>query len=171
MRIDANFHADMRGLALHYHEDTSTRTMTVALAVKVKEEEAKKILGEEFHATAFGPMTDIDGEPVFRYKSLAPALTCEIHRATIAGVGPVVVQPEIKAITPVKGEAAVLIDLRLPIKLENKKQLELAMSFGESVDVSLQVLQHELPLNGADVGVVKKGTGPWGNAEPVAVGG
>jgi hypothetical protein len=162
----------MRGLALHYHEDTNTRTMTVALAVKVKEDEAKKILGEEFHATAFGPMTDIDGEPIFRYKTLAPSLTCEIHRATIAGVGPVVCQPEVKSITPVRGEAAVIVDIRLPIKLEQPKLAgELAAKFGEVVDVSLQASQQQLPLGGAVVGIIKKRTGPWGNAKPVAVGG
>ena len=167
MRLEAKLKADLSGFKLHRAEDSNVLTATLGITFKLDEATAKTHLGERFAALAFAGLS-WDGEiPIHAHSGVKPNEVWEKHQLKIAGHGPFPVLPERGGVKPVKDEAAVLVDLRLPIFAENKVALgELAAKFGEIVDVDLAAAQGELPLGEAGM-VVKKNTGNWGNAQPV----
>ena len=87
-----------------------------------------------------------------------------MHKAKILSQPEITVQPVVKTVTPVKGEARVLVVLELPIVLIDASMASaLAMNVGEVVSIAIDGAQQELLL------AVTKKNSEFGNQKPLAV--
>lgn len=171
MRFDVNLKADLSKLSFTHQPENNTRMMVPTITAKMTRDEAEKLIGKEFTASAFGGMSINDeGEVVWAYKSITPAFVCEQHRVKLAGEGEIVTMPEVATIRPVKGERSVLVDIKLPAILEPGKHAiagALAIKIGDSIDVHMCASQGALPFS--DVAKVAVKAGPFGNDKVVEV--
>ncbi len=181
MRIQSKIRGDMVGFSLKHNADNGTRFANVAISVGCDQTKTKKLFGEEIAALAFGSMRTVESEGdedegagiQFAYKKQIPSAICEMHQISLCGHGPLMAQPEIVSITPVKGDEKVIVTIKLPILIKKDTKLagDLATQFGELVDVDFNPVQQKLNLveGGASEGVAIK-NGPFGNPSPVATG-
>lgn len=170
MKIDAGFKADLTAIKAAHDADSNAKTITVTLDTKVSADEAKRILGDEFHKLAFGTMSINDeGEAVWLYKRITPGLVLEKHTAKLLGHGPFPVMPVLTSIEPVKGDRAVVATLQLPLLFESKAfGGELLDKLGDVIDVHMAAAQLELPGT-KPTGTVRDNAGPFGNGKVVPI--
>ena len=162
MKIDAKLRGDLVAIPFNYNEDTNHRSFSPTIRVGCTAAEAVKKFGQAFERIAFGTLKKDSN--VFGYKSMTPALVCEIHKLTICGSDGGAVQPEIKKITPIEGKCEVTVDIRLPISIKGRKALAgaVAMEFGSVIEVELEASQMDLELPTA------KAKGGFGNPKLVS---
>lgn len=167
MKIESELQGDLEIKGIKKYGESKTRMATVLLKTKVHEQDAVEKFGEEFHRIAFGQMTVEDGVTVFPWEQLTkPRLTCEDHLIKILGHEMRAV-PEIPKIKPVENEAAVVVELVLPLpcdKPQAKMIGNLAVNCGEVVTAVFSPVQMSLPGTGPKV--VRKKDGKFGNAIP-----
>jgi hypothetical protein len=177
VKLEMSTKSDLVGLKLHRSkEGTGTLIATLSFEHEVTADEAKKILGNDFHAMAFSGMRVEDGEEgareyVFPYEQMTPALVGEIHNLKVCGFELTAVQPSVKRIVPIKRKSAILATTTVDVIIDDSKKKrelisELCLSFGKSVDTNWTASQQSLPLDATD-GVAATKSGPWGNGPKI----
>lgn len=170
MKLDATVKGDLKGFKLYYVEESNERITQLTVALKFTRDKARELLGSQFTAVAFAGLMH-DGEiPVHGHSGVKVKEPWERHNLKIEGFGPFGVSPEWGGnVTPVKDEEAVIVPLRFPLVITDKATIgALALRFGEVVELALTASQQELPLDGAKAAIVKRPSGPWGNAKAVS---
>lgn len=145
MKIDTKLKGELVAIPFNYNDDTAHRSFSPTIRVSCTARAAKKKFGEAFERIAFGTLKKDSDD--FGYKSMTPAIVCEMHKLVICGADAGAVQPEITKIRPVDGKCEVEIDIRLPINMKGRKSLAgaVAMEFGAVIEVELQHSQLDLP--------------------------
>ncbi len=167
MKFDCKWKGDLVAIPFNFNEDTNHRSFSPTIRVGCTAAEAKKKFGAEFERIAFGTLKD--GSNDFGYRSMTPAIVCEMHKLKICGADAGAVQPEIIKIKPIDDKCEVAVDIRLPINMKGRKSLAgaVAMEFGAVIEVELEHSQLDLDL---EVTTAKK-KGPFGNPKLVATDG
>jgi hypothetical protein len=168
MKIETELQVDLEIKGIKKYGESKTRMATVLLKTKVHEQDAVDKFGEEFHRIAFGQMTVDDGVSVFPWEQLSkPRLVCEDHAITILG-HEIRAVPEIPKIKPVESEAAVVVELLLPLPCDvPQAQMigDLAVNCGETITAEFNPVQMSLPGT-VPLKIVKKKDGKFGNQIP-----
>ena len=156
---------DLVAIPFNFSEDTNHRSFSPTIRVGCTAAEARKKFGEVFERIAFG--SPKEGSNDFGYKSMTPAIVCEVHKLKICGADAGTVQPEIIKIKPIDDKCEVAVDIRLPINMKGRKGLAgaVAMEFGAVIEVELEASQMSLELP------VAKKKSPFGNPKLVATDG
>ena len=173
MKLEANMKADLVGFKLYHNQETGTKITQLVISAKFTRDKARELLGVQFSSVAFAGLTH-DGEiPVHGHSGVKVREFWERHNVKISGHGPFAVNPEWDGdVKPVKDEEAVVVRLKLPLVIEKKETIgDLALRFGDVIDLSFQASQQELPLGPAGLKIVeKRPSGNFGNSEMVVNG-
>jgi len=139
---------------------------TAKVEIKMDQEALAQAVSSEFAAAMFAFLVDDDEQGLlWTTDPLTPKGTYPAHTLKLAGTKGREVQPRIAKIRPVKGEAAVEVDLELPFPLNDAELAgKLHMKVGSQVTVDLEVRQLEMPSS------VVKASGKFGNPKHVAAG-
>lgn len=138
------------------------------VSITMNPDELEEAMGQEMRELVFSSFRTIDDVVVCGYDKLKPQGTWEIHSIKFHKHAWRGVQPKIKGITPVKETEAVVINLELPLILEDGDELagELHHKVKKTIKFQLDPSQQRLPLGeGGSAAVVKDG--PFGNPEHV----
>lgn len=168
MKFDCTMEGDLVAIGFNFNEDTAHRTFSPVIRVGCTAADARKKFGPEFERIAFGTLKKDSND--FGYRSMTPAIVCEIHKLTICGADAGAVQPEIIKIKPVEGKCEVAVDIRLPINMKARKSLAgaVAMEFGAVIEVDLESSQKGFDFTNP---ATAKANGPFGNPKQVATDG
>ncbi len=179
MKIQAEIRGDMVGFSLKHNPENGTRYANVSVAVSCDRDRTAELFGAELANLAFSAVTqpdDKDGAAVsLGYKKLQPSAICEMHHVKICGHGPISAQPEIVSLVPVKDDEKITATIKIPILIKKDSKLagDLAIHFGEVIDVEFNPSQQSLNLvdggSSQAQGVVTQ-RGPFGNPKPVETG-
>lgn len=149
MRIESETVADVVALVVRKGKDSSE--CYVDLEIGVAQAEAMKEWGDEFESLAFSSMRVRDvgdlTSTTFLVDTVKPKVVYELHEVELGGIT-LKVQPELRTIKTVPGDAMVVAHIRLPISglVMSSSLGELGEMVNSTADVSFKPAQLELGL-------------------------
>ena len=152
MEINATFDADLVGLKMKHDEYTGARTCTVEVVGTFGEDDLRNTFGAKLAALAFASMEiDDSGRARFGFREMKPTTICSKHTARMCAEELDTV-PEIKKLAPAGGgKQEVSVTIAMPVLITSQKMIgDIAMRFGEGIEIELQARQLPLPI-GDDV--------------------
>ncbi len=187
MRIDSKLGGDAIVNKPSYHADSKIRLAHVHLHTRHDRAELEKKFGKKFADQCFASMTITggdEGDPKSKavewwQKSITAQVTCEMHTLKFEDIETeqvLNVQPRIKTVKPVQGQAAVVVETILDISVGDNHKLagQIFCLHGKTIAVELKGSQLEAfnpdgtpKDNGSNVVVMGKKKN-FGHAQPVA---
>lgn len=155
MDLSGKWNGDVTGFAIKANKSHDGREAFVDVEISVKQDEAEKKLGADFAALAFSTLRVIEADPddeeshdgfAFLVDSVKPGrrVVCQLHRVVI-GDEEVTVQPELRGIRTIDGEARVVAQIRIPVDVSKKALLNsLTGQVGQTLKIEFEPAQGKL---------------------------